>query len=274
MDLKFNLKQLHEFEDGMKEFLRSVHVKDVNDISKSTLKSVHKDPLVEHAFKLVKLLKSSHEMLKSAAADLDILKCEQLRNQSRLIKVQEDLNAKKSVQLDSVKNTVDEKLTTWSSVVAKNSGKKVIQTEMKKAVKLAISEQDRERNVIMFNVPEREINDKNEHHDGQLAFKIMQRAGLPEQDGHFDCKRIGVTKSSRIRPLKVTFSSKSTAFELLLKSKNLKDDELYSNVFIVPDQSPEERAEHKKLVELLKAKRAENPTKRFFIWNKSIRSDN
>ena len=29
-----------------------------------------------------------------------------------------------------------------------------------------------------------------EHHDKQLAFKIMERARLPEQDGHFDCERI------------------------------------------------------------------------------------
>jgi hypothetical protein len=68
---------------------------------------------------------------------------------------------------------------------------------MKKAVKLAINEQDRERSVIMYNVPERNyINDKNGHHDGKLAFNIMQRAGLPEQDGHLDGKRIGAPECS------------------------------------------------------------------------------
>ena len=273
MDLNFNLKQLYEFEDDMKEFLQLFHVKDVDDISSSTLKPVKKDSLVEHTVKLAKLLKVSHKLLKNAATDLDSLKCEQLQNQARLIQVQEDLNVKKSVQLDSVEKTVDNKLSTWSSVVAKNSEKKVIQREMKKAVKLAINEQDRERNVIMFNVQEREVNDKNEHHDGHLAIKIMQSAGLPEQDGHFECKRIGSPEGSRIRPLKVVFSSKSTAFELLQKSKNLKDDEQFSNVFIAPDRSPEERAERKKLVELLKAKRAESPSKRFYIWNNSIRSE-
>ena len=103
MNLKFNLQQLHEFEDCVKDFLRLINVKDVDDISKTCLKQIHKDPLlVEHTLKLTKLLKSSHELLKSAAADLDTLKCEQLRNQSRLIQVQEDLNAKKSIQLDSV----------------------------------------------------------------------------------------------------------------------------------------------------------------------------
>ena len=129
----------------------------------------------------------------------------------------------------SLKKTVDEKLSTWSTVVAKNSQKKVTQKEMKKAVKLAITEQDRERNVIMFNVPERDINDKNEHHDGQLSFDIMQRAGLPEQDGQFVCKRIGASESdgNRTRPLKISFSSKHTAFELLALSKRLKDDDKF-----------------------------------------------
>lgn len=88
----------------------------------------------------------------------------------------------KSVQLDSGKKTVDDKLSTWSSVSVKNSLKKVIQKEVKKGVKLAINEQDKERNVIMFNVQEREVSVKNDYVDGQLAFKIMQRAGLTEQD--------------------------------------------------------------------------------------------
>ena len=274
MDLKFSLKQLYEFEDDVKGFLQPFNVKDVNDLSKNALKSVHKDPLVEHTLKLLKLLKSSHELLKNAAADLDSLKCEQLQNQSRLIHVQEDLNVKKSVQLESVEKTVDEKLSTWSSVVAKNCEKKVTQKEMKKVVKLAMNEQDRERNVIMFNVPEQDIHDKNEHHDGEFAFKIMQKAGLAEQDGQYYCKRIGAPESSKIRPLKIQFSSRSTAFELLVKSKNLKDSDEYNNIFIVPDRTLQERIEHKKLVEQLKVKRAENPDKRFYIWNKSIRSSN
>ena len=126
----------------------------------------------------------------------------------------------------------------------------------------------------MFNVKDREIADKNEHHDGQLEFKIMQRAGLSESDGQCDCERIGAPDGSRSRPLKVSFSFKSTAFELLLKSKNLKDDDQFNNVFIVPDRSREERAEHKKLVEQLRAKRAENPEKKFYIYHKSIRSNN
>ena len=41
-----------------------------------------------------------------------------------------------------------------------------------------------------------------------------------------------------------TFECKSSAFDLLSMSKNLKDDEHYHSVFVVPDRSREERIEH------------------------------
>ena len=103
----------------------------------------------------------------------------------------------------------------------------------------------------------------------------MQQARLSEQDGQYNCKRLGAPESSRIRPLWIQFSSRSTAFELLVKSKNLKDSDQYNNIFINPDRTLQKRVEHKNLVEQLKViKRAENTDKRFYIWNKSIRSSN
>ena len=60
---------------------------------------------------------------------------------------------------------------------------------------------------------------------------------------------------------------------LLAKAKNLKDNEEYGQVFIVPDRSREERIEHRKLVEQLKLIRTQNPEKRCFIWNKTIHKE-
>jgi hypothetical protein len=56
-------------------------------------------------------------------------------------------------------------------------------------------------------------------------------------DGHFDCEQIGAPESSHTRSLKISFSSKSRTFELPVKSKNLKDDDEYSNIFIDPDRT-------------------------------------
>ena len=48
--------------------------------------------VVDFAKYLARLLKRSHDMLKNAAGDLDTLKCEQLRNQSKLLAVQDELS--------------------------------------------------------------------------------------------------------------------------------------------------------------------------------------
>ena len=74
-----------------------------------------------------------------------------------------------SAQLDAVKDTVEEKMSSWAAVVKKNSSSKVSQKEMKKAVKSAINESDREYNVIMFNVEEQEEEDPSENYDADTS---------------------------------------------------------------------------------------------------------
>ena len=272
MDLKFNLKSLHRFENDLKLLLHMINVQDLNDVQKAVLNRSNKENLISFALNMSKLLKSSHELLKNSAADLDSLKCEQLQNQSKLIQAQEELSVKKSAELEAVNNTVDQKLTSWASVVEKNSSKKVTQKEMKTAVKSAMKDRDREYNVIMFNVEEQDEDNNSENCDAETAREIMNCAGL-ESDEVFATERIGSFDNEKNRPLKVKFNYKSAAFDLLALSKNLKDDANYFNVFIVPDRSREERIEHRKLVEQLKLKRSQDPHKRFYIWNKSIWSD-
>ena len=69
----------------------------------------------------------------------------------------------------------------------------------------------------------------------------MNCAGRRKFDGEFSTERIDSAGKEKYRPLKVRFDCKSSEFDLLAKSKNLKDDENYCNVFIVPNWSREER---------------------------------
>ena len=236
MDLKFDLRSMHRLETDVKALLRTINVRDIEDLTRSVLNGRNKDSVVEFAVNLGKLLKNSEILLKKATADLDSLKCEQLENQSKLLKVQNELSVKKSVHLDAVKNTVEEKLSSWAAVVKKNSGNKVTQKEMKKAVKSAINESDREFNVIMFNVEEQDDDDPSENYDADTAMDIMESAGLNAVEGEFTTERIGALEKERNRPLKVKFDFKSTAFDFLARSKNFKDDEQYGSDFIVPDR--------------------------------------
>ena len=185
MDLKFDLRSVHRLETDVKVLLRMVNIRDFEDLNRSVLNKQNKDSVVEFALNMGKLLKNSQILLKNAAADLDSLKSEQLQNQCRLLKVEDELSAKKSVQLEAVKSTVDEKLSSWSSIVKKNTGTKVIQKEMKKAVKSAMNESDREYNVIMFNVEEQDEDNPSESYDADTAIDIMNSAGLSTFDGEF-----------------------------------------------------------------------------------------
>ena len=132
-------------------------------------------------------------------------------------------------------------MSSWAAVVKKNSSSKVSQKEMKKAVKSAINESDREYNVIMFNVEEQDEEDPSENYDADTALDIMNSAGLDAVEEEYTTERIGALQNDKNRPLKVKFDFKSTAFDLLAKSKNLKHSEVYGTVFIVPDRSREER---------------------------------
>ena len=275
MDLNFDLRSMHRLELDVKALLWSdFKIRDLEDLSKSAVNGKNKEYVVQFAVNLGKLLKSSQVLLKRAPGDLDSLKVDQLQNKSQLSRVQDELAVKKSVHLDAVKNTVEEKLSSWSAVVKKNSSSnKISQMEMKKAVKSAINESDREFNVIMFNVEEQNDDDTSENYDDDTALEIKDSAGVSTVEGEFTTERIGTLDKNKNRPLKVNFDFKSTAFDLLAKSKNLKDDEQYGSVFIVPDRSREERIEHRKLVEQLKLIRTQNPNKRCYIWNKAIHAE-
>ena len=127
--------------------------------------------------------------------------------------------------------------------------------------------------MVMFNVEEQKEEDPSENYDADTALDIMNSAGLDAVEEEYTTERIGPLDKDKNRPLKVKFDFKSTAFSLLAKAKNLKDNEEYGQVFIVPDRSREERIEHRKLVEQLKLIRTQNPEKRCYIWNKAIHKE-
>ena len=108
-----------------------------------------------------------------------------MQYQSKLLSVHDELSVKKSAQLDAVKDTVEEKMSSWAAVVKKNSCGKVSQKEMKKAVKSAINESNREYNMIMFNVEEKDEDDHSENFNADTALDIMNSAGLEVVEGEY-----------------------------------------------------------------------------------------
>ena len=87
----------------------------------------------------------------------------------------------------------------------------------------------------------------------------MTSAGLSNFERYFLTERIGSPNEEKDRPLMVEFDYKTATFGLLAKSK--KNNEDYVMVFIAPDRRRDQREKHRKLVQQLKQKRAENSYK-------------
>ena len=85
VDLKFNLKSWQRLETQMKALLNTLHSKDWKDINQAGLIRLNKVCVANFVINASKLLKSTHGLLRSAAAHLDCLKCEQFQSQSKLI---------------------------------------------------------------------------------------------------------------------------------------------------------------------------------------------
>ena len=74
----------------------------------------------------------------------------------------------------------------------------------------------------------------------------------------------------KIRPVKVTFSSKDDAKLTVQGGKNLKTSEKYGKVFVAPNRTPEERLKRRKLVQLLREKKTKEPGKHHVIYRDTV----
>ncbi len=229
MELKFTLNSMYGLDTELAEELSKLNLKTIDDVSKSSFSAVNKNNVVELAKALATILGRSQELLKCAATDLDVLKCGQLQNQSKLLSVQDELIAKKSDQLEAVTTTVEEKLCSWTDVVKKNTTQSLSssnQKKMKQVIQSAIKDSDREGNVMMFNVPE-EVEERGLStldHDHGLVQRIMGSSGFLTPCDMF-CERIGTPAQGKRRPLRVRIGNESAVFYLLSCSKNLRQTE-------------------------------------------------
>ena len=89
----------------------------------------------------------------------------------------------------------------------------------------------------------------------------------------FQAKRLGKRRSGdsqKVSPVKVSLLSSAIVTKLLGKGRNLRRSDKQELVFVSPDKTPEERAEHRKLVIDMEKKAKEEPGKQHFIRREKI----
>ncbi len=197
----------------------------------------------------------SHLMFSTIQAQENVINL-----QSELLQCKNDqlLSVQSTVQ-NAVEKSVKSEIKSYSAVVEstqKSSNPAV--GPLKQAVKQVVQAEDHSRNVVVFGLIEDKTKDTSQQIDELFEY-------LEEKPRH-ESVRIGIKRAtSTPRPVKVTVANSSHVFQLLRAARKLKDSDKYSNVFVCPDRTSEERKIRRAAVTSLKQKMKDEPGKRHFI---------
>ena len=213
------------------------------------------------------LIKSQKQII-DLQAELLACKNEQLAYKNEQLACQNE--QLQSVQ-SSVKTTVEESIKAefdmYSSKL-QSPAAAIAPDTVKSFVKTVVEEEDRSRSLMVFGLAE----SSKENLSTKIS-AVLQDIG---EKPRFEACRVGKSTSGddkkKARPVKVTVSSSMIACHILSKSRNLRNTDDHSSVFICPDRSPGQRARHRELVQELKARENAEPEKKHFIKRGAVHS--
>ena len=209
------------------------------------------------------------ELISNLQETIELMKTEALADKTAVIRLQSSLLASKDAELQSVKSAVQETVQTsvregiqsYSSAVSGNisSTAPVFTPDtLKKAVRTAMVEEDRGKNLLVFGLTEEE-----EENIEEAVSNIFLELG--EKPRVQAVNRLGGTGAEGTRPVKVTLGSATSVNQILSRTGRLKQTEQYKKVYVSPDRSPKERADRRQLVVGLKTALVEQPTLHHYI---------
>ena len=262
--------------------LNSVTERQLVQRKKLDIRSVTKDKLIEWLETACYLLDTcSIPLLEKATKEvgkIDKLLEEKIDDQKSIIDLQEKLlkqkeDGLKSVEtvvqsavkneLKSVQTAVKTEMKSYSSALTGSLSVPISEKKIISAVKSAAEKEDRKRNVIIYGVEESDTEDLPE----QVSSILLE---IGEKPVVRDSCRIGIKRSTTIRPIKFTLSSSDVVSQVLRKAKLLRSKEGFKSVYVCPDRTIEERRAYKKLLQELKLKSEAEPNKSFLIRNNKI----
>ena len=169
----------------------------------------------------------------------ETLETEKIIDQNTIIKLQNEVIKKKEVEINSMRetmqNTVKSEITSYATVLSKSCAAALAPNKISKAVKSAVDRDDRKKNVIIYGVSETESE--------VVATKVEEvLSQLNEKPMIKDCFRIGFKKPEAVRPIKFTVNISDMAIQILRRNFVLRSKENFRSVYVCPDRTAEERA--------------------------------
>ncbi len=219
-------------------------------------------------------LQMAVERLDKISAELLAEEKKVIEHQSTVIELQSKVIEKREEDLSlltttvqkevkSVQGVVQTEMKSYSSALSKTCAAALAPKNIRAAVKTVSDKEDRTRNVIIYGVEEC----SEENLEDEVG-KVL--ATIEEKPVTRDCCRVGIRKPDKKRPIEFTLRSSDMVNQILSKAKLLHTKEGYSNIYISPDRTVEERRAYKKLWEELQSKRKTDSGKVHYIKNNKI----
>ena len=267
--------------DGRKFLLETAKLCKVNNFQELTNeianKSGNKGELLSIFVPAMKLLERQHNLIMNQRVHVESYKTDVIHLQSEVISLQERfltaqeglLKAKevgdkfKTDIVSSVQKEVKAVKQSFSDVVKSsslnNSTAPISADSIKSVAKQIVVEEELSRNVIVFGLCE--------DNDEEICDKVTEVFESLGEKPRVEASRLGRKSSSatRPRPVKVTLSSSTIVQQILRKSSKLSRTEKFKTVYLAPDRTEEERAQHKELVVELKKRTEAEKDKKLFI---------
>ena len=279
-DLNRSLSRLQSFDLGELEDVEgcqarwfdmvqsALRVEDEYQLTEQKFMSSTKPVLCSWLAEARDVMARQREMMDNMKEVIELMKIEALSDKEKVISVQdrllkcqeEQLSSMRTTVVTSVQSAVQQEIKSYSAAVKQNSGPALTPDSLQKVVIKAIEEEDRSKNLMVYGL----VDEEDERIDEKVSEILLE---LDEKPSISAC-RIGTKcpgTTSSCRPVKVSLSSSTSARQILLKARKLKQIERLKSVYICPDRSPEERAARKRLVADLKKVAAEQPDRQHFI---------
>ena len=223
--MSFTLETLYDTEKKILTCIDSVvataKCKKLEELAEATLitPQIKKHHLASLILNLVETVRSTQCVLKRASVKMEKLQSDCITSQKSVINLQEQLIQCKDEEVVAVQSTVKSEIKSWADVVSKSESRKQLTTQsIQNAVKSAMGEDQRCKNVLIFGLQEA-------GNDDELRVsveEIMDHCSGGSTSIVKDFVRIGAMKSDMFRPVKVSLKTREAAVRVLSGAKKWK----------------------------------------------------
>ena len=263
----------NQSEKWLQGILHAMGCTSMSELTVNKCKAPVKDTIGPSLYGALSYVNRLNETIREINDKMTVMQGKLVQSQESVIHLQqlleckdEQLIAVTSSVKSSVQETVKEEFKTYSSAVMSGHQEQsnVTPANIASVVKKVVEEEDRSRNIMVFGLVEEE----NEVLSDKVS-EVMETIG---EKPKMEVCRQGKPTTNRPRPVKIAFSNSLFVVQILSKAQRLKSSVRHSLVFLSPDRSVEQRAEHRSLVADLKKRKLEEPDKRHYIRNGTVKS--